>query len=144
MADAARCLLTRANNLSVFKLDEPDSQTERVVAALALTRDSLANMDLALVPEGVLEGCGIERVVSPADTPDSEVNKWHVDLVELTLAKIALLASAIRSEGRVERYNELRVRAAIENSVGSGFVAGDRVNAKLVNSLDRRGIRVGR
>ena len=60
-ADAAKCLMTSENRLSIFMLVSPDDQTERVVAALAVTRDNLAHLDLAIAPQEVLARCGIRH-----------------------------------------------------------------------------------
>ena len=139
-SDAVKCLMTKENKLSVFVLEEPAVQMERVVAALALTRDSLANLDLAIVPEKVLELCGIQKDRVQAETPDSEVNEWHLDLVELTVAKIAKLAAAIRNEGEIKRYNETDVEKAIQKSLNIDCVVAEQINGKLIKPLGKRGI----
>ena len=139
-SDAAKCLMTKENRLSVFVLEEPAVQMERVVAALALTRDNLANLDLAIVPEKVLELCGIQQDRVQAETPDSEVNEWHLDLVELTVAKIAELATAIRNEGEIKRYNETEVEKVIQKSLNTDCVVAEQINRKLIESLEKRGI----
>ncbi len=87
-ADAWRCLASEENKLSVYRLCDPDKQLDWVVAALALTRDSVANVDLALVPEDVLEAYQIQVCETPGGSPDSTVNGWHMDLVELSLNKV--------------------------------------------------------
>ena len=56
-ADATKCLKTKENELSVFKIDN-QMQVRRVVAALAFTRDNLAYVDLAIIPESVLKKSG--------------------------------------------------------------------------------------
>ncbi len=138
--DAAKCLMTKENRLSVFILEEPTIQMERVVAALALNRDSLAHLDLAIAPEDVLELCQIQRDRVQADTPDSEVNEWHLDLIELTVAKIAKLATAIRNKGEIRRYNEKEVRKAIQKSLNADCVVAEQINGSLIKSLEKRGV----
>ena len=89
-SDVTKCLRTLENNtLSVYVLEKPEVQMDRVVAALALTRDSVTHLDLAIVPESLLDTYEIKRVRVKANTPDSLVNEWHLDLVELTVCKIA-------------------------------------------------------
>ena len=139
-ADAIKCLMTSQNRLSVFVLDEPDDQTERVVAALAVTRDSLAHLDLAVAPEHVLVQCDIRRDRVQGQTPDSGVNGWYEDLVELTVAKIARLASAIRSEGEIRRYNLKKVGIAIRQSLDAEYIGAEQINGKLIQSLRKRGL----
>lgn len=139
-ADAVKCLETEENELSVYRLEDSDVQTDRVVAALALTRDNLAHVDLAIAPEKVLESCGIQHEKVPAKTPDSEVNDWHLDLVKLTVAKIAELATAIRTEGRIKRYQKAEVKAAIQKSLKTESIDVERIKPKLVQSLKKDGI----
>ena len=139
-ADAVRCLMTRQNRLSVFVLDRADDQTARVVAALAVTRDSLAHLDLAIAPEEVLARCDIRRDKVQGQTPDPGVNDWHEDLVELTAGQIARLATAIKSEGEIRRYNLKKVGAAIQQSLDEDFIGAEQINVNLVPSLRKRGI----
>jgi len=139
-ADAVKCLMTSQNRLSVFVLDKADDQTERVVAALAVTRDSLAHLDLAIAPEEVLARCDIRRDRVQGQTPDPGVNDWHEDLVEFTAEKIARLAVAIKGEGEIRRYNLKKVGTAIQQSLDEDFIGAERINGKLVRSLRRRGI----
>ena len=135
-----KCLMTSQNRLSVFVLDRADGQTEWVVAALAVTRDSLAHLDLAMAPEEVLARCDIRRDRVQGQTPDPDVNDWHEDLVELTAGKIARLAAAIKSEGEIRRYNLKKVGAAIQRSLDEDFISPKHINDNLVPSLRRRGI----
>ena len=141
-ADTPRCLKTNENRLSIFVLEEPEVQMERVVAALALSRDSLAHLDLAIAPETVLEVCRIQGDRVQAKTPDSEVNEWHIDLVELTATKIAELARAIKSEGEIKRYNLGDVKEAIRKSLNTNYIVAEQINGKLVQSLEKKGISV--
>ena len=60
-SDATKCLRTVGNALSVFVLDNPEEQMDRVVAALALTRSGLDRVDVAIIPEEVLEMCEIKQ-----------------------------------------------------------------------------------
>ena len=139
-ADAARCLMTSENRLSIFVLDAPGDQTERVVAALAVTRDNLAHLDLAIAPEDVLARCGIRRDGAQGKTPDSEVNGWHENLIELTVEKIARLAAAIKGEGKIMLYNPKKVEAAIRQSLDANYIDAERINGSMLQSLGKRGI----
>ena len=138
-ADAVKCLMTSQNRLSVFVLDKPDDQTERVVAALAVNRDNLTHLDLAIAPEEVLVRCDIRRDRIQGQTPDSGVNGWHEDLVELTVVKIARLAAAIKSEGEIRRYNLKKVGTAIQQSLDANYIGAEHINGRLVQSLRKRG-----
>lgn len=139
-ADATKCFETDENKLSVFVLDKPDQQVERVVAALAANRDFLGALDLAIVPEKALELCAIRRANIQGETPDSEVNEWHKDFIELSISKIACLATAIKREGQIKRYQPKQVEKAIQRSLSANYINTDHINASLVTSLKKRGI----
>ena len=138
-ADATKCLATIKNSLSIFILDESDEKMERVIAALASKRDHLADFDLALFSEDVLQECGIKRRKDQGDTLDREVNDWHEDLIELTMSKVALLASAIKRGGCIKRYNEKKVATSIKNSLSNNFIDPEQIKPKLADSLRKRG-----
>ena len=139
-ADVLKCLSTDENSLSVYILEEPDTQLDRVVAALALNRQYLTQLDWATAPDSVLDECGIKFDRKPGDTGDDSVNEWHEDLVELSFDKLARLARAIRRDGEIKRHNERKVEAAIKASIVAGHVQPDRINPTLVPSLERRQI----
>lgn len=139
-ADAAKCLMTSENQLSIFVLDSPDDQTERVVAALAVTRDNLTHLDLAIAPQEVLARCGIRHDRARGKTPDSEVNDWHENLIELTVEKIARLAVGIKSEGKIMRYNIKKVGAAIQQSLDANYIVVEHINGSMIQSLKNRKI----
>ena len=121
-------------------LEEPSVQLiDRVVAALALTRDKLENLDLVIAPKEVINTCDIEQCKIQGGTPDSEVNKWHLDLIELTVDKIADLALAIKNEGEFKRYHHAKVEEVIQNSLDNDCIAIDNINRNLKVSLEKKG-----
>ena len=139
-ADVVNCLRTKENKLSVFILDGSSDQIARVVAALALTRDNLADFDLAIAPIDILAQCGIRTDSTPGQTPDPEVNSWHQDLVDLTIFQLAQLAVNIRNKGEIKRYNWKKVGAAIQLSLSGNHIQTENINKNLKHSLARRGI----
>jgi len=139
-ADAAKCLETIENKLSVFLLDDPDDQVGRVVAALAVTRDYLVNFDLAIAPADVLEHCGVRWNQAQGRTPDAQVNVWHKDLVDLTITKVACLANAIRCEGKIRRYSQKKVETVIRHSLDADYIVVRDINSEMTKSLQKRGI----
>lgn len=139
-ADVVKCLNPADNRLSVYLLDSPDRQMERVVAALALTRDHLAHMDLAVIPDKILENCDIQRASNEGDTPDPGVNQWHIDLVELSISKIARFAAAIKAQAQIERFSCKKVAQAIGKSVTSNFIGKEYVTNEMAQSLRKRNV----
>lgn len=139
-ADVVKCLYPADNRLSVYLLDQPAGQMERVVAALALTRDHLSHMDVAVIPDSVLEECSIQSASMEGETPDPAVNQWHIDLVELSIAKIARLAVAIKARAQIERFSCRKVAQAIGQSVSANFIGREWVSKEMAQSLKKRNI----
>ena len=126
--------------MSVFGLNDCDDQLARVVAALALTRDYLGHVDLAVIPATVLADCRLTCDRTDGGTPDTLVNSWHLDIVNLSLYKLRKLAGSIRRCGKIRRFQQRKVIEAIRTTMGSGNVDPEKVNARLAKSLVSRGI----
>ncbi len=140
-ADATQCLRAKGNKLSVYVIDNDKAHTDRVVAALALTRDHIAWLDLAIFPEVELDTCAIKYQRVQGDTPDVEVNKWHMDLEELTIGKIGKLALTIQGrQGEIRRYTPKEVVEAVRTSLSKNEIDKGRINPNLVPSLVKRRI----
>ena len=138
---ASRCLATQQNSLSIFIVQGDEQQVDRVVAALALTRQYLGHVDVAIVSEQVLEDCNITRTTKvEATTPDSEVNSWHADLVQLSVTNVSDLAKAIKSHGEISRFFKADVKRAIKTSLTNQWVNTDRIEDKLRVSLKKKGL----
>ena len=135
--DAIHCLLPKKNRLSVFKLED-ETQIERIVAALALTRDYLSLMDLAVISEESIKPLKIPTKIVSANTSDKEVNQWHIDLVELTVARISEIATLIRKEGEFVRYSKRDVTKLISNSIQAQYIDLNKINSNLKESLRKK------
>ena len=68
------------------------------------------------------------------------VNQWHVDLVELTVGKIAEFASAIKSKGKFKRYAHKAVKTAIQQSLTTNCIDVEQISEEFISSLIKRGI----
>ena len=137
-AQVTNCLRTVDNKLSVFVIDE--HRFDRVIAALALTRDNLSFLDLAIADVKVLEDCEIEDQAVPGNTPDLDVNRWHRDLVRLSIGSLTRLARALRQSGSIVRVQKLEVIRAVKESVDNGHVDHGEFKEGMVKSLKTKGI----
>lgn len=139
-ADATKCLGSCGNALSVYVFDEGNGNIDRVVAALTAKRDHLKHFDVAVVPINVLGRCEIESCEVPGETGDTQVNEWHTDLINLSFGKLSILASCIRVEGTIRRYQRRDVERAIAGSLRQELIAVESIGETLSNSLKSRGI----
>lgn len=119
-ADALGSLGTRRNTLSIWMIEEDESDLERIVAAVAATGDHLAEFDFALLDRRSIEGLGILIHEVAGTSPDVEANARHADLVELSAGKVAGLARAIMANGDRRRFLGKQVLDLIRASIGAG------------------------
>src|SRR5687768_6860290 len=79
--DALKDVSTDNNAISVYRVESRDDpMIGRVVFALTLTRDSVADMDIVLLDEEVIRNCGIDAQKNSGSTPVLDVNEAHYDL----------------------------------------------------------------
>lgn len=125
-ADPLGDLHTRDNRLSVFIVNaQNDSEIERVVAACAANRETLQNVDYALLDAARLAEADVGIESTRGETPDDQVNDCHRDLVSLTGLKLVGLARLILAHGSMDRVLWKQVAALIR---GAGF---DKTRCRL-------------
>jgi hypothetical protein len=138
-ADPLADLTTRQNTLSVWQVDDDESNLSRIVAACASLRDNFANFDYALVDEAIVLGLGIQVRRTKGGTPDDAVNESrHRDLIELSAFTVARLAREMAAGSTRRRLPWQQVRELVKDGVRSGRLDMEKVNAKLRQKLPPR------
>jgi hypothetical protein len=134
--DALKSLRSVDNSLSVYILNDEDPDSlERVLAAFAAQRETLANLDFALIDADKLQKDGFSLEVLEGKTPDSVVNTWHRDLVRLTGAHILRLASHLQFEAAFCRRRRVQVRQVINKGINAGWIDTAKMNKDLLNEV---------
>lgn len=85
-------------------IEDFQADLERVVTALAGTRQVITDIDYAVFDHSLLSEIAIELEFNDGDTADDDVNKWHRDLVELTTSKLLALARVIKGNATKDEY----------------------------------------
>lgn len=135
-ADALLDLKTEGNSLSVYRIEDNRSNLERVVAALAASRDDPVNFDYALLEEAAVQELNILIETPPGDTPDEAVNRaWHRDLSQLTVDQLVELAKAIVAGVR-DRVPQKRIMELLQRSLRDGLLDRGRVKATLLVKIE--------
>jgi hypothetical protein len=131
-ADALNDLATKDNALSVWQIEQDESNLERVIAALAATRDYLSNFDLILFPEEIVADSGIATDRSEGVSADHEANaRWHCDLRMISASKLASLARSIKARGTLRRILERQVGNCIFRGVQEGRIDSSSVSQSI-------------
>ena len=132
-SDALGDLQTRDNRLSVYRI-ENEEDAEQVIIALAATREYLAHLDYAVFGDAMLIATGIVIRQQDGETPNSEANKLHYDLLELTAGRLLVLAEAVAS-GEHARAPRKDIRVRLKQALHSGTIEEDKIKPKLLESI---------
>jgi hypothetical protein len=136
-ADALTDLNTRGNVLSLWHIEDDRSNVDRLITALAATRQKPDKFDYAIIDLDILSTIGIHIRASIGETPDEAVNSWHWDAIELTATQILKLAQAIRETGEIKRVLEKQITKMLIDAASSGRIQRARIKQeKMTVFLD--------
>lgn len=134
-SDPITDLRTRDGKLSVWEIEEDNSNLELVLLALACTRTNFELIDFGLFDGGVLDKVGIPIERSKASTPVPRANGYHRDVVRLTVSRIAALVNALFFVIDKDRRLEGDVKRLIVDS-WADYVDQDSVDERLRKHVD--------
>jgi len=129
-ADALVDLATKGNRLSVFVVEDDQSNLERIIAGIAANCDFISDFDYALFAQEALDEVKINAEDTSGETPDRVVNSWHRDLVELSAANIFALAKVIATKAERKRVLSKRVLELVALAVASGQIERGKLGLK--------------
>jgi hypothetical protein len=127
-ADAMQDLKTDSNCISVWHVMDDHSNKERIIAALAATRQHAVQFDYFLLNEDYIREINIKILENQGDSPDSGINSWHRDLVELSAAKLMLLAKTIQQNAAIERIPPRDIQCYLAQAMLSGKFESTKIN----------------
>lgn len=123
LADPLGDLFTKENRLSLWHIEDDESNLERIVVGIAGTRDSVSNLDMLLFDVQVLSEVGFKIEHSIGGSIAEEANRnWHRDVVDLTARKIVRLAELMMEKGRCKRLTERRVLTLLKVAAEAGAI----------------------
>jgi len=138
-ADAMSDLKTEGNELSVWWVNDDQSNLETIIAALAANCEFVANFDYALIRLADLDSLSLTVRESFGKTPCPGANQYHRDICELTGRKLLEIGLAIfrQSETR-QRFPQRQVIDLLHIALTSGWIDRSRLNESLVEDLQKR------
>lgn len=134
-SDALGDLVTSSNTLSVWLVDDDQSNLEQVIVALASGCDNISNFDYALLNVDLVLNVGIKIKTKEGLTPYTRANQWHRDLVELTTNKLFKLAEAMFGDSDRERVTEKIVLKLIKDAVQNGQIDKTKLSTGIIKKL---------
>ena len=126
-ADPISDLATQQNLLSVWEVVEDRSNVERIVRAVAIGRDKIADMGYVVFHSGLLSG--IEIRVDVGTSQDNVANAWHRDLV-VSGNKLVALTMAILRDGESGTVLKNRLLELVREDLRTGQIP-ERLRTKF-------------
>lgn len=121
-ADALKNFKTKENAFSVYEVENELTDIERILAAIAGTRDNVQEVEYASFDSNLLEEHEIKTKKIKGDTADDEVNNLHIDLIDLTAKQLYLLASSIQKDGKLIRILKKEIGRKITEGLKEGYL----------------------
>lgn len=135
-ADALGDLATKNNELSVWIIQDDESNLEQVITAMAATCHHLSNFDYALFNLEHLSDLDIRMRRTRGESPDEQANAWHRDLIELSASKIMQLAQIIMKEAARHRIPEKQIGRMITRAVDNDQIDRAQLAPGIASKID--------
>jgi hypothetical protein len=137
-ADAFKGVKTSENTLSVYELvDDAAATVDRALAALAATREHVPQLDYVLLNRAILNELRLETRRTLGETPDAEVNTWHLDVKQLNSTRLTDLCNAIRDRGRFFRRRPKQVARLVYQALEANRLDRGQIKPELLESVKR-------
>jgi hypothetical protein len=94
-ADIAPDFASEKNRLSLWVVDEEQTNLNRIILALVGNRSNLQHFEYILFEELILEQCSIASIQTPGDVLDPEVARVHIDVDVEDINGLAQFAKSI-------------------------------------------------
>src|SRR3989344_4880870 len=134
-SDALRNFRTSGNSLSVFLVQKDLILITRILTAVIGGCEYVQEAEYALFDSSILDGLGVKYVQDEGTTADTEVNKQHLNLVNLTTQQICQLAEKIQAIGTLDRVSKKKIAQSLRDGIKNGTIQPDRLYSKLASSL---------
>ena len=139
VADVYADFKTDEGKLSLWRIPEDLSNLERICAAIAAKKQKVDKLDIFWFDEQVLKAYGVKSVSTPGDTHDAEINKFHINIIELTTEKLYKLSDAVNSEVRsnqyIKRFTPKEVKKLLRDALSNGYFDETDLNDKIRSDL---------
>lgn len=131
------CLRSQNNSLSVWKIASEEDLDE-VVLALVANFQRLETIDVVILDGEYLIRVNVEREECEGNTPISEVDAQHFDLVNLNYFKIGLVAEHIIERiklNKVRRYTKVELKTLLKKAIELQRIGIEDLNESVAEAL---------
>lgn len=118
-ATIVRDFCPKGGGVSVYQVQNPDSEIAPIVAALAARKERIEPLAYVLLDEAGLKSLGLELKKSVGETDDAGVNAVHWDIVVHRAKDVVALAKLARQNDSLGQLMDKEVREALAESLRS-------------------------
>lgn len=132
-------LVTVNNELSLWEVDDEQANLDRVIAAMAATRDTLDEFAFILVDRQHIDALALPFARQAGESPDDFANEnWHHNLPQGTASMVSTLTTVFWNRGKdVERRMPPKITALIVSGVKSGNLRVEAMKPKLQDQVKK-------
>lgn len=130
------CLKTTQDRLSVWFI-QTEADLDKAILAIVANQDHLDTIDVVILDEPSLIGCGLSIIASPGDTPVKSLVAAHRDIEKLTFTKLGQVKDHIVQKIRAEKLKRYTVNT-LKKILTDAITAGLLVKEDLKESLQRK------
>jgi hypothetical protein len=137
-ADMVTDLRTTNNNLSVFQIENEGTNVDRIITALAATRQHLQPSFFLVFDSTLLDRLKIEVEKTRGGTPDDFVNDFHRNLKVLSGMKLIELAKELLINSEQCSRDHAEVAQYLLDAEAAGrFKLQDSLKLEVIKALNR-------
>lgn len=135
------CLRTHLNRLSLWKCKNDKADIDEAVLAIVSSMQLPEKINIVLIENEFFEKNFIIEQTK-GNTPIADLRDRHIDIAEMTMKKICLLAERIalkvRSNIDFHRYSKKQLVDLVKNAVISGRLKRDDLEAKIRYEIEKK------
>ena len=137
-ADALWDLKTEDNQLSVWNVEDDQSNLDLVLTAVAANCQFIANVDYVLIDQRILTGLNIQFIQTNGNSPYQAANKWHCDLLDLSAGRLLELAKEIyKNSDSKMRKGDKEVKQLLVSAVTSHHIDTTSLHHELQRQIEK-------
>lgn len=136
-ADSLVDLCTDNNALSVWQIDDSQSNLERVIVALAANCYRIQNVDYIIFDQKMLSEIGVRVEKTEGNTHDRDANtSWHYDFKNLSAQKLMRLATMTMNNDEVLiRSPKKKIIQMVKRFVESGLIDHGKLSKGVIKEI---------
>lgn len=121
--DLLNDLRTTSNNLSVFEVDDSQSNLDQIISAMAANRDNLNKLDYILIEKRLIANDDYELKKTDGNTLSDVVNTdYHLNIEMLSGIKLVKLAMFLSTHVEIETVRREDVLKKVVISINNGEI----------------------